>query len=203
MLPREDLPKLTTERFFLGFLTFELSPRPKSLALCRSRPTLRAKSLLVLLPCSLKIVCLFLLTFGFSFRTVLFLQPDSFRDRQFCFGIGSLRIQYNSETFGEGRMYKIKGILSIFPRCHEASLGFVLVDRRRVGGWCKRCRRPIRRGNGLDHVSRRETFGGRLIIRHGHFVERAVVERKQNLFDTVGSVRGPWNVRRPPGHFLK
>jgi hypothetical protein len=67
-------------------------------------PLLRAERFLVLLARDLQSIRFFFLTIGFFFRAVLFLEFRGFRDGELRFGIGSLGVQDESETFGESGM---------------------------------------------------------------------------------------------------
>src|SRR5260370_40845002 len=91
-------------------------PKLEQSTFCGSRPTLRAKNLLILLPLHFQIVRSLFLTLGFSLRALLLLQFHSFHNGKLSFCIDSLGVNDGPKRIGEGRTQTIKGVLRTVPR---------------------------------------------------------------------------------------
>src|SRR6267378_4186404 len=177
-------------------------PKLERSTFCGSRPTLRAKNLLILLPRHFQVVYLFFLALGFSFRTLLLFQFRVFHDGKRSFCIDSLGINDQSKSIREGRTDKIKGILRILPGRDGLLRCVIAVVLRRVDLRHNIRRRAILGRNGLHHVLRGKPFCGSSIVSHGNLIELAPVEGEKDLFDGIRLERTPGNVRRPPRQFL-
>src|SRR5713226_9359452 len=166
-------------------------PKLEQSTFCGSRPTLRAKNLLILLPRHFQIVRSLFLTLGFSLRALLLLQFHSFHNGKLSVCIDSLGVNDEPKMIGEGRTDKIEGILRVLPGRDGRLRHAMPVVRRVVDRKRNICRRAVFRRNGLHHVLLSEPFRGASIVSHRNLVELAIVEGEKNLLDGIRLVRSP------------
>src|ERR1700741_4431976 len=138
----------------ISLTSIQSIPKLEQSTLSRSRPTLRAKNLPVLLSRHFEVVRLLFLTLGFSYRPLLLIQFHGFRDSKLSFFIDALGVNVEPKMIGEGRTDKIERILRVFPGRDSRSLHVIPVVLRGVGFQRNSCRRAVFRRNGLHHVLR-------------------------------------------------